>query len=473
MATDDLTTTAEATTRLAEITAEMTRLNAHENLTRSQEQRFGDLRDEFERVDFRRLQLERAEKLDEIKSLARGENGGGVVMPGVPGQDDRPAGGTNSRARQIIDAAHRSGTLGEDAATTVERLVTGGSDYERSAAARWVEVTGSPAYLRAFGHLVTDPTRGHMMWSEEERAAFQAVERYRSSERAMSLTDANGGFMVPMTLDPAINLTSAGSSNPLRRVARVVQTASDSWTGITSAGATAEWKAEAGEAADAAPTVDDQPIPVHFGDAFVPYSFEVGMDVRNFAIELAKVLVDSADQLMNTAYTTGSGTGQPKGFVTALAGTASEINAAADDTFAKGDVYNLQNQLPARFQANASWQAALPIINQMSQFETTAGARLFPELSDGRLLNRPINENSNMDSTVTTAGAVSNFILAYGDWKQFVIVDRIGTTIELIPNLVGANRRPTGQRGALLWFRTGSDVLVTNAFRLLDVASAA
>jgi hypothetical protein len=30
------------------------------------------------------------------------------------------------------------------------------------------------------------------------------------------------------------------------------------------------------------------------------------------------------------------------------------------------------------------------------------------------------------------------------------------------------NRRPTGQRGALLWFRTGSDVVVTNAFRLLN-----
>jgi predicted phage gp36 major capsid-like protein len=50
-----------------------------------------------------------------------------------------------------------------------------------------------------------------------------------------------------------------------------------------------------------------------------------------------------------------------------------------------------------------------------------------------------------------------------------VIVDRIGNTLELIPNLVGANRRPTGQRGALLWFRTGSDSVVDNAFRLLNV----
>jgi predicted phage gp36 major capsid-like protein len=35
-------------------------------------------------------------------------------------------------------------------------------------------------------------------------------------------------------------------------------------------------------------------------------------------------------------------------------------------------------------------------------------------------------------------------------------------------SFAGTSRRPTGQRGALLWFRTGSDVVVTNAFRLLN-----
>jgi hypothetical protein len=73
---------------------------------------------------------------------------------------------------------------------------------------------------------------------------------------------------------------------------------------------------------------------VYFGDAFVPYSFEVGQDATNFLDELRKVLVDGADQLMNTAYTLGTGSGQPTGIVIAIVGTASEVNAA-DDTFAK------------------------------------------------------------------------------------------------------------------------------------------
>jgi predicted phage gp36 major capsid-like protein len=30
---------------------------------------------------------------------------------------------------------------------------------------------------------------------------------------------------------------------------------------------------------------------------------------------------------------------------------------------------------------------------------------------------------------------------------------------------------PTGQRGFFCWFRTGSDVLIDNAFRILNVAT--
>ena len=78
-----------------------------------------------------------------------------------------------------------------------------------------------------------------------------------------------------------------------------------------------------------------------------------------------------------------------------------------------------------------------------------------------------------MDSTFNASATADNFLLAYGDWKQFVIVDRIGTTLELVPHLFGDNSRPTGERGALLWFRTGSDVVVDNAFRILNVATTA
>jgi HK97 family phage major capsid protein len=230
----------------------------------------------------------------------------------------------------------------------------------------------------------------------------------------MSLTDASGGYMVPLTLDPAILLTSAGSINPLRRISRVVRTLTEAWQGVTSAGATAEWKAEAAEAADASPTLAPAPIPVHFGDAFVPYSFEVGQDALNFAGELQTVLIDAAEQLMATAYTTGTGSGQPTGIITAIVGTASVV--VGTEAFPSSQVYSVQNALPPRYQARAQWCANLAIINTLSQRETAAGARLFPELADGRLLNRPMNELSNMDGVID-AGQ-ENYVLLYGDFSS-------------------------------------------------------
>ena len=372
-------------------------------------------------------------------------------------------------ARDNLDTAVRSGILPDHAAQHVTALLEHGPANERAIASRWAAATGDPTYLAAFSKLLGDPLRGHLLWTPEEGTAYRRVEEFR----AMSLTNSAGGYMVPLTLDPAILLTSAGSINPLRRISRVVRTVTDTWNGITSAGVTAEWLAEAAQAADAAPTLAQPSIPVHKGAAFVPYSYEVGMDALDFAAELGTILVDGADQLQATAYTTGTGTGQPTGVITALVGTASEINGGGSEALAAGDPLLLQNDLPARFSEAARWCANIAIINTIAAFETTNGALRFPEVADGRLLRKPIHELSNMDGTINAAATANNYVLVYGDFASFVIADRIGTTIETIPNLVGANNRPTGQRGAFLWFRTGSDVVVDNAFRLLDVPTTA
>ncbi|MGH4012202.1 MAG: phage major capsid protein [Pseudonocardiaceae bacterium] len=379
-------------------------------------------------------------------------------------------------ALRTVEQAHSEGLLPDDAAEKVTALVEQGPWTSRSLSARWAITAGAPEYRTAFAKLLADPQKGHLLWTGAEHQAYQRVAAVQAEMRAMSVgTDSAGGYMVPLTLDPSILLSSAGSINPLRQISRVVQTATDQWQGVTSAGSTAEWKAEAAEVADASPALAPAPIPVHFGDAFVPYSFEVGMDAPNFLRELQMVLIDAADQLMATAYTTGSGTGQPKGIITALAGTASDINGGGTEALAMADAYTIQNALPPRFQARAQWCANLAIINTLAQFETTNGALQFPEIRQypPQLLRKPLHELSNMDGAINAAATANNYLLLYGDFTNFVIVDRIGTTLELVPHLFGANQRPTGQRGALLWFRTGSDVVVPNAFRMLDVPTTA
>jgi HK97 family phage major capsid protein len=141
------------------------------------------------------------------------------------------------------------------------------------------------------------------------------------------------------------------------------------------------------------------------------------------------------------------------------------VNTGSSGTLASTDIWNLQNQLPARFSAGAQWCSHLAVMNAIRQF-VTGSVLTFPSMQNDppTLLGRNANELSNMTSALTH----TNYVLVYGKFSEaFCIVDRWPSSLELIPNLFGASGRPTGQRGAFLWARVGSDVLIPNAFRLL------
>lgn len=376
-------------------------------------------------------------------------------------------------ARSALEATDAGDGAPKAGLEKVTEVLAGGAGTEPGRMARWTVATSNPAYERAFAKLVADPTRGHLEWTTVEQAAYAAVA---DLSRAMSLTDANGGFMVPFTLDPSILLTNDGSNNPLRQLATIKLTTTDTWNGVTSAGAASEWVTEATQVADGSPTPAQPSIPTVLGDSFVPYSFQVGMDAPDLLDELSKILIDSAENLMAVGYTTGSGSDEPEGLVTGLVGTASEINTQGSEALAATDPFDLQNALGARFSANATWQAHVATMNGYRAFETTGGSHEFPELRErpASLLGKPFFENSNMDGTIDAAATANNYAMIYGDIAEaFFIVDRIGATLEVIPNLFGANGRPTAQRGALLWFRIGSEVVNVPAARLLDVPTAA
>jgi predicted phage gp36 major capsid-like protein len=80
-------------------------------------------------------------------------------------------------------------------------------------------------------------------------------------------------------------------------------------------------------------------------------------------------------------------------------------------------------------------------------------------------------ENSNMDSMFDPAATANNYPLVSRCFDSFANVDRLG--LELVPQLSGTSRRPTGHRGGLLWFRTGSNIVVPPAFRILSIPNTA
>lgn len=467
-------TRSESVSRMEELHTRMEELGTKHRLSKADEVEFDELKEEFDQY---RDHVERLDRSAEFAQAARGR-GRYRTERGSIGEDDAPPRtDARSEALRTLDRAVSANRLNARGAEVVETLMTTGPAPAQSWTQRYAAAAGSEDYERAFAKLVANPTQGHLEWTAEESDAYRRVAAVQNEQRAMSTTDSAGGYLIPLTLDPAVMLTSNGSINPLRQIARVVQTTTDTWNGVTSAGVTAEWTAEAAEVADASPTLGSPSIAVAKGDAWVPFSFEVQGDAVGFMAELGKLLMDGAEQLNATAYTTGSGSGQPKGVITAVAAAGgSVVSPATAETLAAADVYSVQNALPPRFQSNAEWCANLAIINTLRQFETGSGALKFPALQENppMLLGRAMNELSNMDGTINAAATENNYPLLYGDFAAgMVIVDRIGSTLELVPHLFGSNRRPTGQRGALLWFRTGSDVVIPNAFRLLSIPTTA
>jgi hypothetical protein len=121
------------------------------------------------------------------------------------------------------------------------------------------------------------------------------------------------------------------------------------------------------------------------------------------------------------------------------------IPAATPETLTASDVFNVQNALPPRFQPRPVWHGNLSILNSIRALETTNGAIRFPKLQSNppMLLSRSVYENSNMDGSLNPAATENNYVLLYGDFAAgMVIVDRFGSTLELVPQLFGSNRRP-------------------------------
>jgi HK97 family phage major capsid protein len=337
--------------------------------------------------------------------------------------------------------------------------------------ARFVVETSSDHYFRAFSKWLRDPLAGGHEWTHEER---EAVNRVRWLERALSLTGASGGFMtLPYELDPQVLISGAGASNPLREIGRVATTTQNEKRFVTAASVVAHWYDEAAEVSDDTPVFAQPVVTTRKGMAFLPVSFELFAD-SDIAEQVGAMFADAKANLEAAGFTVGTGVApQPLGIITALvaAGGATVI-ATASNVLAAADLLTNQAALPPRWRGNAKWMMNLPIINGYRAIPLATGLNYSMVDDSGPLpkaLGWEIHENSAMDSSLT--GGAADYLVLSGDFQQFGIVDRVGTAIELAPILVGANQRPTGQRGFVMHWRTGSGVLIADAFRLSNFST--
>jgi HK97 family phage major capsid protein len=356
---------------------------------------------------------------------------------------------------------------------------------ERRHAAAQTLALSDPAYRSAFNKVIRSPQHFALDLTDEERYAMARTRSFTRdmagdqrdwaiapmgdihARAALSLTGANGGFLVPFTLDPAIMLTNAGSANPWRQWANIKQTTTNDWNGVSSAGVTAAWLAEGIEVADSSPTVAQTKITPAKAAAWIYGSYEV-LDDSDFATQLPQLLADAKDRLEEAAFAVGTGSGQPFGAVTRATATA-----LGGGVITAAGVYSLHQALPARFRlapARPAWFGNVVPLDALRQLPVFTGSQS-PMLSGSAMapFGEPAYESSSMDAVVSTGG---HKCLVYGDGTQYLIVDRIGMTLVYDPIIkAAANQRPSGQAGWFGFWRVGADSSVAGASTALRTLS--
>ena len=385
-----------------------------------------------------------------------------------------------SRALTAVEN-HRD--LDDDQKEAVTRMVEGRGDKQRRIKdpggfiPAYVLRTGSDHYGEAFHKYMAGRSD---LWTDDERRAVQAAEEIRA---ALSTTDANGGYAIPFTLDPTLILTNDGTINPVRQLARQESITTNQWNGLTSAGASFGFDAEMTEVSDDSPTFAQPSVNVHKAQGFIQGSIEITQDYPGLVSDLQMIFADGKDRLESVKFINGAGdaSNEPTGIITALDGGSSEVSPATAETFAVADVYATAEALPPRWRgagARNAWLAELSTINAMRQFGTANNYHGFlTDLSGAtprQLIGYSLFEASEMDaySAIDTGATADHHLLVFGDWRQYLIVDRVGMTVEYIPHLFNTtSNRPDGRRGWYAHWRVGADSLVDGAFRTLNVAT--
>lgn len=319
--------------------------------------------------------------------------------------------------------------------------------------ARRMIATEDPAYREAIGQYMS--------------GGREAVSSHRLAVLQTGV-DADGGFAIPFTIDPTFIITTDGAASSLREFSRVETIMTKSWHPITTEDGAASYGTEVATKSDSAPNdLDDVNgvTPVR-AMRFIKFTADFQEDYGPAAI-LAQVGVlvrDSKDLLEAEKFVQGTGTNEPEGIIWKLDDDTSSLVSVA--TFDLDGLDSLTAALGPRFRngGKATYMANLAILQKIRQLGT-AGApanSIYDQVS--QLLNGyPARELSFMDDV----WSASKEVLLFGNFQYFVIVDRIGLSVEFIPQIFDGNGDPLGQRGIYARWRNTSKVITVNAFRLL------
>jgi predicted phage gp36 major capsid-like protein len=234
----------------------------------------------------------------------------------------------------------------------------------------------------------------------------------------------------PITVDPTLQLTSAGTVSPIRQKAHVEVISTTQFRLGTSASMSAHFVQEGVEVTDDSPTVSPATIQPQRAQAFAQFSIEAQADWSGISANLTTMLADAKNTLEGVKFLSGAGEAshEPQGPLT-------------------GSTWQHRHVQPA--------QAA-------------GSLRIDDERADLRRERQsaapPITRRATWRASPRPTSSSCSATCGRGTWWS----DRIGLSVEIVPHVFGSTQRPLGIRGLYAYWRTSALVVNPAAVKVIQ-----
>ena len=302
--------------------------------------------------------------------------------------------------------------------------------------------------------------------SDEYKADFRNILRGKPPVNNVLSTspDADGGYLVPVEFERQI-VTGLDEYNVIRTIAKTITTAAERKIPVAASHSVAKWTDENATVTESNLSFEQKTIDAFKLTDLIKVSIELlqdsMFDLENYiAEEIARAFGVAEEE----AFCVGTGTGQPTGIFTASGGTVGVTAAGASITV--DNLIDLIYTLKSPYRRNASFLMRDVTVSPLRKLKDGNGAYLWqPSVQAGqpdRLLGYPIYTSPYVPAVAT--GALP---IAFGDFSNYWIADRMGRTVQRLNELYAGN----GQVGFMATERVDGKVILSEGIQLLKIGT--
>ena len=301
--------------------------------------------------------------------------------------------------------------------------------------------------------------------SDEYKADFGSILRGKVPINNVLSTspDTDGGYLVPVEFERQI-VMGLEEFNIIRTIAKTITTSAERKIPVAATHSIAQWTAENVAYTESDPTFAQKEIDAYKLTDLVKVSIELlqdsMFDLESYiAAEFARAFGVAEEE----AFCIGNGTGRPTGLFTASGGEIG-VTVTSPTAITADNLIDLVYALKSPYRRNAVFLMRDNTVSSLRKLKDNNGQYLWqPSVQAGqpdRLWGYPI-----YTSPYAPIAAANALPIAFGDFSNYWIADRMGRTVQRLNELYAGN----GQVGFIATQRVDGKVILAEGIKLLKM----